>query len=79
MTPELQKYYEDLFNTFSTEGWKAFIEDMSDNFESLNNVAGITDAKELHFKQGQLNTLSAIINFENAMRNAYDVASNYEE
>ena len=46
---------------------------------SLNHVAGITDAKELHFKQGQLSALSTIINFENAIRNAYDVTVGNEE
>ena len=74
MDRTLQEYYEALFTTFSTDGWKLFIEDMQSNFDTLNNVANIADAKELHFKQGQLSALSTLINFETAMRNAYDVA-----
>lgn len=74
MTPSEQQYFESLFHTFSTDGWKAFIEDMQSNFDALNHVQNISDAKELHFKQGQLNALSAIINFETAIRNSHDDA-----
>lgn len=78
MTPNEQKYFEDLFSTFATDGWKAFIEDMQSNYDTLNHVQNIPDAKELHFKQGQLNVLTAILNFENAIRNSHDLAESME-
>jgi len=53
MTPELQKYYENRFNIFSMDGWKDLIEDVDKIIASINNIATVSDEKDLQFKKGE--------------------------
>lgn len=62
MAPDLQKYYEESFYMFSTEGWKFFMEDMEELRKQVQDMRTISDAKELHFRQGQLDILDLILN-----------------
>lgn len=71
MAPDLQKYYEETFSTFSTEGWKFFIEDMEELKKQLENMRTVSDAKELHFRQGQLDILDLILNRKQACEEVY--------
>ena len=43
MDKELQRYYENLLDLFTREGWKQFIEDISDNKEILDDITTIPD------------------------------------
>lgn len=57
MQKELQDYYEHRFSMMTTKGWKDLMEDIDMMIESTDRVAGIEDAKQLHFKQGELSIL----------------------
>ena len=35
MTPDVQKYYEDYFELFSTDGWKQLMQDVEGNKETF--------------------------------------------
>lgn len=45
MAPELQRYYEDRFDLFSTPGWIDLMDDANKMFDALNNVSTIADEK----------------------------------
>ena len=57
MQRELMDYYEARFSMMATKGWKDLLEDIEIMLEATDRVAGIEDAKQLHFKQGELSIL----------------------
>jgi len=65
-------YYNNYFDLFRTEGWKQFISDLEQNKEIINSVDAVKDADDLHFRKGQLNVLSFILNFEVGVNNAFE-------
>lgn len=72
MDPKLQEYYESLLNLFATDGWKKFQEDMRNSLENLNNIQTVNSAEEFWLRKGQVDTLSFIVNYENAAVAAYE-------
>ena len=67
---ELQEYYEESFDTFSSKGWKYFIEDMEILLEALNDFETVENVETLWFRKGQLDIIklikSRMSDFENA-------------
>jgi len=61
MAPDLQKYYEETFNTMSTKGWEFLIEDFEEIKASLNDLSTVTDTQSLYFRQGQLDILELVL------------------
>jgi hypothetical protein len=61
MAPDLQRYYEETFNTMSTEGWKYLIEDFEEIKVSLNNLSTVNDTQTLFYRQGQLDIIELIL------------------
>jgi hypothetical protein len=61
MAPDLQKYYEETFNTMSTEGWKYLIEDFEEIKASLNDIFTVNDTQTLHYRKGQLDILELVL------------------
>ena len=75
MTPEVEKYYETYFDLFSTDGWKQFIQDVSDNLQQYD-VRSVENVDDLRFKQGQLKVIDHVMNWETLIRNAYEEIAN---
>jgi len=75
MAPEIEKYYETYFDLFSTDGWKQFIQDVSDNLNQYD-VRTVENADDLRFKQGQLKVIDHVMNWETLIRNAYEEIAN---
>ena len=71
MTPEVEKYYETYFDLFTTDGWKQFVQDISDNRQQFD-IRTIEEFGDLRFSQGQLKVIDHVINWESLIRNAYD-------
>lgn len=67
---ELTEYYEESFDTFSSKGWKYFIEDMETLLEALNDFETVDNVETLWFRKGQLDIIklikSRMSDFENA-------------
>ena len=61
MEKDLQRYYEETFNTMSTEGWKYLIEDFEEIKVSLNNLSTVNDTQTLFYRQGQLDIIELIL------------------
>ena len=71
MTPELEKYYENYFDLFLTDGWKQFIQDIQDASSDFD-IRYVKDEGHLQNLQGQLKVLDILVNWEVNIRNAYD-------
>lgn len=77
MSPEDEKYYENYFDLFITDGWKQFISDLTDTANSFE-IRNIQDEAGLKFAQGQLMILDRMLNFENSIRTVYKDLQNEE-
>jgi hypothetical protein len=72
MDKDLQDYYENLLDLFTTPGWKQFVEDISDNMEMLQDITTIQDEKQFWHRRGQLEAVSRIIQYESSIKNSYE-------
>lgn len=72
MTKELQDYYENLLDLFSTKGWKQFQEDISDNMDLLSDITTIPDEKQFWFRRGQIEAVRLILSYEETIKNSYE-------
>jgi hypothetical protein len=72
MDKELQDYYENLLDLFTTKGWKQFVEDISDNMELLQDITTISDEKQFWQRRGQLQAVTQILQYESSIKNSYD-------
>lgn len=51
---ELETYYSDRFEMFTSDGWKALIEDIEQMKATTDTVAGVNTEADLHFRKGEL-------------------------
>ena len=75
MAPELQKYYEETFNTMSTKGWEYLIEDFQEIKASLNDISTVTDTQSLYFRKGQLDILELVLGRKATCEKVYEELS----
>ena len=72
MDQETQKYYDNYFDLFATEGWKEFITEMREVHENYR-IEQIKDETELNRVKGERATLFRVLRFEDAIRRHYDL------
>jgi len=72
MAPDLQKYYEETFNTMSTKGWGFLIEDFEEIKVSLNNLSTVNDTQTLFYRQGQLDIIELILGRKATCEKVYE-------
>ena len=72
MSPELQRYYEERFNTMSTQGWADLMKDVDNMINALNNISVIQDEKSLQFKKGELSILTWLKTLKEVSEKAYE-------
>ena len=73
---ELQRWYEDQFDMFNSDGWKALTEQLNKLVEGYERVSRVTDEKDLYKKQGQLDILNWILNWPDTVNNQYKDLTN---
>lgn len=71
MDKELEQYFTRYFDLFATEGWKQFMEDMEDNKSTLSDILSIKEANDFFYRKGQINILSLILNFQDAIEQSF--------
>lgn len=71
MSPEDQKYYEELFNTFSTPGWKLITAKWEEVEKTKDSIRTIIDGN-YEQRKGELTMLNWMLNFEEDHRKVYD-------
>lgn len=76
MEKELQKWYEDQFDMMSRQGWTDLIEKISEIKTTANDLSTVSDAQQLHFRQGQLDILSWLINWKGTCEKVYEDLQN---
>jgi hypothetical protein len=69
---ELESYYGNFLDLFTTPGWKQLLEDLETTVTQLNDIRSIRDAQDLAYRQGQLESISIFLNFETSVRKAID-------
>lgn len=79
MDQETQKYYDNYFSLFMTDGWKQLVEDFSSNVANINSVEATKDAEDLQFRKGQLNILAYLLNLESILNTNYEEATQPSE
>lgn len=72
MAPDLQRYYEETFNTMSTKGWDFLIEDLEEIKASLNDLSTVTDTQTLYFRKGQLDILELVLGRKAVCEKVYE-------
>lgn len=71
MDQYLKTQYDNYFEMFRTEGWKQFVEDMTDVFQGYR-IEDIKDDIDLAKVQGERKILNTILAFEDSIRTTYD-------
>ena len=69
---ELENYYNTFLDLFAYSGRKQLLEELETTVDQLNDLRSIQDAQDLAFRQGQLEALLTILNFETSVRKAID-------
>ena len=72
MTKEDEKYFNNYFDLFLTDGWKQIINELTDTL-AVHSIEEIKDEQHLYFVKGERAVLNKLVNFENGIRNAYDM------
>ncbi len=77
MSPEDDKYYEAYFDIFVQPGWKQFISELKEIFDSYR-IEDISDNDQLNLVKGERQILQRILNFENGIRMHYEAIEESE-
>lgn len=72
MDKELEKYYEEQFSMFMTQGWKDFMEDVQKMLDATDRIQGVANGRELQFRLGELSILKLIANRQEMVSGAYN-------
>ena len=76
MDKDLQKYYEETFNTMSTKGWEFLIEDFEEIKASLNNLSTVDDTHTLFYRKGQLDIIELVLGRKATCEKVYEDLQN---
>lgn len=69
---DLETYYQELFDTFDTPGWKHVMEMAQEILEDRDNVIRVSNERDLYIKQGEIKNLIWLLNLEEDHKKAYD-------
>ena len=75
MTPELQAYYDARFSTMATQGWQDLVDDATEMFKAVNNLAAVDSETALYFRKGQLDILQWLLSLRDSSAAAYEQLS----
>ena len=77
MSPEENKYYDNYFDLFASDGWKQFIEEIQEILDKYR-IEDIKNEQHLAFVKGERDALFRLRRFEGGIRRAYDVLQENE-
>ena len=72
MDEKLQRYYEDRFSMFASQGWFDLVEDAQNIRQSIDKVSSIKTTEDLYFKQGQLDILDWLLTLKAMSEKVYE-------
>lgn len=76
---ELERYYDNFFDIFHTEGWKQLQDQLEVTVNQLNDIRTIKDPRDLDFRQGQLDAIRTLVNFEASIRQTVEALEAEED
>jgi hypothetical protein len=75
MTPELQAYYENRFSMMAAQGWQDLVDDATEMFKAVNNLAPVATEQDLYYRKGQLDILQWLLSLRDSSAAAYEQLS----
>lgn len=72
MNKEDEKYYEQYFDLFLHPGWKQLLTDLNESLNSYR-IEDIKDESSLNLVKGERTILYRLVNFEQSMKETYDM------
>lgn len=60
----------------ATPGWRDLVEDIEKIIETVNQISGIDNEKDLHFKKGELSILTWLKTLKEVSERAYEDLQN---
>lgn len=76
MNEEDTKWYEDQFELFSTEGYKALVSKVKEIADNLDTLRNTSTESALQFKKGQLDILDWLAGWEGSVEATYKDLNN---
>lgn len=77
MTPEEQRYYDNFFDMFSSDGWKQLSEELEVRKDTYN-INQLKNEQDLYKVQGELAIIEMILNFPNFVESGFEALNNNE-
>ena len=77
MSPEENKYYDNYFDLFASDGWKQFIAEIEEILDR-HRIEDIKNEQHLAFVKGERDALFRVRRFETGIKSAYDVLQRQE-
>lgn len=71
MTTEEEKYYNNYFDLFRSEGWKQFLEELEDRVDAYE-IGYLKDEKDLYKVQGELSIIRLLLGLEEFINQGYN-------
>jgi hypothetical protein len=71
MNLELERYYNNYFSLFLTDGWKQFLQETKESREILD-LDSCKDWETFLVRKTKRDYLLTLLNFEEGIKNAYD-------
>ena len=71
MDKETRQWYENQFDLFGEEGWKALIEQAKEMQETYNTVLDVTTEATLYHRKGQLDILNWLLEWEGVVNRTF--------
>lgn len=78
MTTEEEKYYNNYFDLFGTDGWKQLVAELQERLASYD-IGYLKDEKDLYKVQGELSILRMLITLEDLIEQGYKNATTTTE
>ena len=72
MDKELTRYYEESFDTFASQGWIYFLEDMETLQKAIDDLSSVENVETLWFRKGQLDILNLILERKKSFEAAWE-------
>lgn len=66
------QHYERIQEMLMSEGWKEVVEELQGMRELIGAIDHIKDAKDLHFRQGQLQVIGSLLALPDTTSDALD-------
>jgi hypothetical protein len=76
---EMEKYFQDLYGMYPTDGWKRILEDMAALTGIYQNVTDVETLEQLWFRKGQMDIINQILTHQDRSESAHAMALQDQE